>query len=194
MSRSGRGGGCGIGGKGQRGCRRRTTAGGATGPGSGPGVHGCVACRRRSGPEWLGRRARRARMLAPARAQQVPGRTSTLGITLCLPVRSLLSYHMRRLANPDNLATTLRPRRMDGRGPRCGPARVTPLGGGHRTAAYGGRGVRLRYMLTTPATGWRLTAGRRRRWAGRRGTGKGRDRMSGRAGGGPGADAATTCG
>ena len=38
-----------------------------------------------------------------------------------------LSYNMRRLANPDNLATTLRPSRMDGRGPRGGPARVTTL-------------------------------------------------------------------
>ena len=32
-----------------------------------------------------------------------------------------------------------------------------PLGGGHRTAAYGGRGVRL-YLLTTPDMGWRSTA------------------------------------
>ena len=47
--------------------------------------------------------------------------------------------------------------RMAGRGPRCGPALVTSLGGGHRTAAYGGRGVRL-YLLTTPAMGWRSTA------------------------------------
>ena len=67
-----------------------------------------------------------------------PGPASQKG---CLTVRSLLSYHMRRLANPDNLDTTLRPRRTGGRGPRCGPARVTPLGGGHRTATYGGRGV-----------------------------------------------------
>ena len=35
----------------------------------------------------------------------------------CLTVRPLLSYHMRRLANPDNLDTTLRPRQIDGRGP-----------------------------------------------------------------------------
>ena len=79
-----------------------------------------------------------------------------------MTVRSLLSYHMRRLANPDNLVTPadsyLSPRRMAGRGPRCGPARVTPLGGGHRTAAYGGRGVQLRYLLTTPVMGWRSTA------------------------------------
>ena len=34
---------------------------------------------------------------------------------------------MMRLANPDNLDTTLRPRRTAGRGPRCGPARVTTL-------------------------------------------------------------------
>ena len=62
MSQSSRGGGCGDGGKGQRGCWRRTTAGGAAGPECGPGVRGCVACRRRLGPK------------------QVPGRTSTLGI------------------------------------------------------------------------------------------------------------------
>ncbi len=44
--------------------------------------------------------------------------------------------------------------------------------------AYSGRRVRSRYILTTPAAGWRSTAGR---IAGRRGTGKGRGRMSGRA-------------
>ena len=50
---------------------------------------------------------------------------------------------------------------MAGRGQRCGPARVTPLGGSHRTAAYGGRGVRPRYMLTTPAAAMsRLRCGR----------------------------------
>ena len=73
-----------MGGKGQQGCGRRTAAGGAAGPGGGPGVRGCVACRRRPRPGRLGRRARRARMRrvpAPARTQQVPGGTSTLGIT-----------------------------------------------------------------------------------------------------------------
>ena len=89
MCQSSRGGGCGDGGKGQRGCgrTRRTSAGGAAGPGGGPSVRGCVACRRRPGPGRLGRRARRARMRhvpAPARAQQVPGGTSTLGIALHL--------------------------------------------------------------------------------------------------------------
>ena len=64
--------------------------------------------------------------------------------TSCLTVRSLIPYHMRRLANPDNLVTTLRPRRMDGARPAM-RARTSynPLGGGHRTAADGGRGVRL---------------------------------------------------
>jgi hypothetical protein len=87
VSRSSRGGGSGDGGWGQRGCRRRTTAGGAAEPGSGAGVRGCVACRRRPGPEGglggghgvrgLGRVACRSR---PG-PQQVPGGSSTLGIT-----------------------------------------------------------------------------------------------------------------
>ena len=47
---------------------------------------------------------------------------------------------------------------MAGRGPRCGSARVTPLGEGHRATAYSGRRVRPRYLLTTPAVGWRSTA------------------------------------
>jgi hypothetical protein len=67
---------------------------------------------------------RRRRGILATCAVDRPGPASQKG---CLTVRSLLPYHMRRLANPDNLATTLRPRRMDGRGPRCGPARVTTL-------------------------------------------------------------------
>ena len=61
MSQSSRGGGCGDGGWRHQGCRRSTTAEGAGGPGGG--------------------RARMRHMPAPARAQQVPGRSSTPGIT-----------------------------------------------------------------------------------------------------------------
>ena len=67
----------------QQGCRRRTTAGGAAGPGGIPGVRACVACRRRPGPGWSGRHARRARMRrmpAPVRAERAQGGTSPLGI------------------------------------------------------------------------------------------------------------------
>ena len=83
---------------------------------------------------------------------------------------------------------------MAGRSPRCGPAQVqvTPLAGGHRTAAYSGRRVRPRYMQTMPAAGRGSTAGRRRRWAGRRGTGKGRSPMCDYTGGVSGADAAAS--
>ena len=84
---------------------------------------------------------RRRRGILATCAVDRPGPASQKG---CLTVRSLLPYHMRRLANPDNLATTLRPRRMDGARPAM-RARTSynPLGGGHRTAADGGRGVRL---------------------------------------------------
>ena len=63
---------------------------------------------------------------------------------------------MRRLANPDNLAAPT----PDGWARPAMRARTSynPLGGGHRTAADGGRGVRLSYLLTTPTMGWRSTA------------------------------------